>query len=422
LQDVRHIPKDNYVPPELNALFTTNDRTQPLLAEKIDVWGFGCFLFELVTKKVLENEETRLCEMGDQAMSKVPSRFGDIVKHILRRCLKEDPKKRASTDEILGVLTQRLDIIDAQNNETKRAEEEAKLKDEAPKLTQKELLMLHKKKRRGGGGGGVAGAGKSAAREPAVVDDDLSVASALLEDASVTSGDSSKIRDKLLAAIEEANRLQTEEGWKRTKERVAETLRRRWWNALTDHERFIYTHKKLTRRQSIIKACRRKLSIKGALFNWWTSDFVGVFVCHILKTFEERDNMLEKFKGNSFLVGGGHRDIEEKSVGAQFSDDERSLASSVFSNNNSVASSSVASSVMNKRRVNMVSLEQGLLDTLMNFDYAIPLYEGYDKLMNVKNGVYFPVGITDPRIKEREKVRMEEKRKRKRIDLVCRQC
>lgn len=99
-EDVRHIPKDNYVSPELSAFFTSNDTSQQLIAEKIDVWCFGCFLFELVTKKVLEDEEAPLWEAGDAALSKVPSRFGDIVKHILRRCLKAEPNKRATTEEV----------------------------------------------------------------------------------------------------------------------------------------------------------------------------------------------------------------------------------------------------------------------------------------------------------------------------------
>jgi len=307
-------------------------------------------------------------------------------------------------------LTQRLDIIDAQNNEKIKKEEETK--DEGPKLTQKELLALAKK-RRGVGGRGAGAGGKKTAEltVPLVDDDDLSLASAILDDVSVTSGDSSKMREKLLAQIEEANRLQTEQGWERTKERVSETLRRRWWNALTDHERFIFTHKKLTRRQNITKACRRKLSIKAAMLNWWSSRFVGIFVCHILKVFEERDKLLVKFKGSSFLVGGGHRVIEEKVDEQLFSDDEQSLASSVFSKK-SAASSSVASSVMSKSRVSMVGLEQGVLDGLLDFEFAIPLYEGYQKLMNVKNGIYFPVGMEDPRIKERQKEKEEMERKK----------
>ena len=56
-------------------------------------------------------------------MAKVPSRFGDIVKHVLRRSLKPDPKKRAAVGEIEDVLIQRLLILDAQNKEFEKKEE-----------------------------------------------------------------------------------------------------------------------------------------------------------------------------------------------------------------------------------------------------------------------------------------------------------
>ena len=39
------------------------------------------------------------------------------MKHLLRRSLKQDPRKRAEIDEIEDVLVQRLDILDAQNKE-----------------------------------------------------------------------------------------------------------------------------------------------------------------------------------------------------------------------------------------------------------------------------------------------------------------
>ena len=93
---IEHIVKDNYTAPELNAMLSRSSEVdQPeLIPQKLDVWAIGCFVFELVTKKILENEELPLHEMENTALSKVPSRFGDIVKHILRRCLKPEPRKR----------------------------------------------------------------------------------------------------------------------------------------------------------------------------------------------------------------------------------------------------------------------------------------------------------------------------------------
>ena len=333
------------------------------------------------------------------------------------------------------MLSQRLDILDAQNKE--KGEGAGGKKDEVPKLSQKDLLKLAKKNRKGGGveralpgkGGGRNArknrtkikAGEAGGAE-ATEDDDLSIASAILEEGSVNSVESSKMREKLLAQIEEAKRVQREEGLERTKQRVNEMLRRRWFNALSDHERFVFTHRKLARRENIVRACRRKLSIKGALFNWWPSKLVSVFVCHILKVLETEHGMLGKVKQNCFLVGGAATVASEKTSEAGFSDDESSIASSVFSKKSkaSIASSSIPSSIGGglgggggRSNVSSVFLEQGSLDPLFStFEAGIPVYEPFNKLMKVKNGVYFPVPQEDPRIKEAIRLKEEKERKK----------
>ncbi|GMI11708.1 hypothetical protein TrLO_g5500 [Triparma laevis f. longispina] len=397
--DINHIPNDNYTAPELHVQFITSSGGPTLIhPSKLDVWGLGCLLFELVTKSLIEDGEP-LRDMESTAMAKVPSRFGDIVKHLLRRSLKQDPRKRAEIDEIEDVLVQRLDILDAQNKEFVKSK--LPPEDELPNVSNKDLLALAKKSRKGGATGGKKGGKGKATMVSAEMDE---LASILDGDESVSTVESSKIKEKLLLKIEEAKRLATEQGWTRTKERVNETLRRRWWNSLTDHERFIVTHKKITRRENIVKACRRKLSKKAALCGWWTTKFVTVFVGHILKKLEAA-GCLDKMKGGSFLVGGGVRVIEEKKV-AEFSDDESSVASSVFTAK-SLESASVASSKVGTAKVSMTSLEQGRLDHLINFELAIPVYIPFRKLLEVKNGVYFPVPEEDPNVIEADRRKQE---------------
>ena len=136
-----------------------------------------------------------------------------------------------------------------------------------------------------------------------------------------------------------------------------------------------------------------------------------VFVGHILTKLEEM-GVLEKMKGGSFMIGGGSRIIEEKKV-VEFSDDESSIASSVFTAK-SVASSTVASSQIGHAtaKVSMTSLEQGSLDKLLLFDLAVPVYEPFPKLLFVKNGAYFPVKLENPAVLEALKRKEESEQKK----------
>jgi hypothetical protein len=75
-----------------------------------------------------------------------------------------------------------------------------------------------------------------------------------------------------------------------------------------------------------------------------------------------------------------------------------------------VASSSVDSAKL-KNKVSVTSMETGLLDKMLTFALGVPLFEGYKKIMDVKNGAYFPVPLEDPAIKARAKAKEELERK-----------
>ena len=214
--------------------------------------------------------------------------------------------------------------------------------------------------------------------------------------------------------IQAARKLYAEEGWEKTKARVQESLRRRWWESLSPHSRFIFTHKKLTRKESLLKSGRRKLSIKGAVVQWWTPRFVGQFFGSGKKKegFPQVDNVfplptqvtgkknaqltrptspppplvfdvfenlgvMDKIRtrivnASSFSdtasVASEDSGPKKKGRGERTSRDDLSVSSSVETGSSTGGAS--VNSLFNK--VSFTSLEQGGIDKHFNFSMGIP--------------------------------------------------
>ena len=410
---------DLYLPPEfLSSTIASEDiRNKCLVVTdenkyKVDVWGFGCLLFELVTKKSLKITGVGLGEMEPGEIVKlVPGRYGDVLKHLLRRALKVDVKHRAGFDEIVTVLDQRINALEELKHpglKAKKSEEDLEIK-----LTKKQLLELGRKAKREKKlkrsspkkHRNVNGKNEDSDDEIDLLSLDESLASA--DGKSITSVNSSKIREKLMQQIAEAKEIQTAEGWEKTKERVRKSHKIRWWNSLSDNDRRIFLHKKECRRVHAIHVSRRKISKKTALLSWWNPPFLSVYFGYIISHLE-KDGFIAKMK--SHLLQLKIDEVNAKMYRPKITnDDDSSIASvSTVSKFTEVDDASVSSLM---KKINLTDLENGLLDKkLESFSFGIPVYEPFDGAMEVDNGEYFVMSQVNPLIEQVR--RAEEKRKR----------
>jgi serine/threonine protein kinase len=77
----------------------------PDLTPKVDVWGFGLILYEILTGSAVFPRSLSLSEVHEKLRNRyrppAPNGYGEYIKRLIRRCWSQDPSSRPTFDEIL---------------------------------------------------------------------------------------------------------------------------------------------------------------------------------------------------------------------------------------------------------------------------------------------------------------------------------